>query len=145
VPFEEDCDLRGRSITSPPEQPFASAAPLETEAAIRTHELEPGPLQSNDTLAGEILKGAQAIAAFLGEQDNLRNVYHWLETGQISAFKLAGAWVSTKRRLRDQFHKTQHVPKAKEGNGEAEPELVPPPTPRPGQIERRAIQRRRRT
>jgi hypothetical protein len=118
---------------------------LETEAAIRAHE-EPARLQSNDnTLANDILMGAKEIAQFLGQQNNLRNVYHWLETAQVSAFKMAGVWVSTKTRLREQFHTTQHVPKAKKGNG-AEPEAPPPRRPirsRPAQTENENLRRAR--
>jgi hypothetical protein len=82
----------------------------------------PEPI-SDDTLG--LLKGAQAIADFLGEGDNIRNVYHWLESGFVDAFKMGGFWVSTKDRIRAQFNTTpRHVPSPKE-NSNAEPEPLP--------------------
>jgi hypothetical protein len=89
----------------------------ETEAFIRARE-EPAHSQSNNNDKLGLLKGAQAIADFLGEPD-IRKVYYWLESGFISAFKMGGVWVSTKDRIRHQFNTTPYVPTNDNG---AEPE-----------------------
>jgi hypothetical protein len=81
-----------------------------------------------------MLKGAQAIADFLGEP-SLRRVYFWLEHGYISAFKMGGGktgiWVTTRDRIRHQFNTTSWSPPSKEDESEAvdaepAPEALPP-------------------
>lgn len=50
------------------------------------------------SLAGDILKGATAIAEFIGTTD--RAALHLCYTGQVPAFKRGGQWCMRKSRYR---------------------------------------------
>jgi len=56
---------------------------------------------SEDTLAGDLLAGAQAIADELGIP--LRKAYYWLERGYIPATKTGDLWTTTRSGLRGHF------------------------------------------
>jgi hypothetical protein len=56
----------------------------------------------SETLAAEILRGAQAIGDFVGL--DVRKCFYGLERGHIPAIKEGTTWVSTKTRLRKHYH-----------------------------------------
>jgi len=71
---------------------------------------EPNPAKSKprktatppaDTLADDLLNGAQAIADYLGFE--LRETYHALERGYVPATKRGRVWIGSKRRLRRHY------------------------------------------
>lgn len=55
-----------------------------------------------ETLADDILWGAQAIADEIGVE--LRQCFHLLEQGYIPATKTGRTWTTTRSRLRRHFH-----------------------------------------
>lgn len=57
--------------------------------------------ETPETLADEVLWGAQEIADFI--RRNKRQTYHLLEQGHISADKCGAVWTSTKSRVRRRF------------------------------------------
>lgn len=57
---------------------------------------------ADNELAAEILRGAQAIAAFIGT--DIRKCFYGLEKGYIPGFKEGGVWISTKTRLRNHYN-----------------------------------------
>ncbi len=61
------------------------------------------PIEANqsDTLANDILWGAQAIADEIGR--DVRDTYYLLQQGHVDADKCGDLWVTTKSRLRRQF------------------------------------------
>jgi hypothetical protein len=136
--------LRRRQSTSQSEQRRRAAQrqqalppnhALETEAAIRAHELERAPLQSNNnnSIADDVLRGAKAIGTYAGLPE--RDTFHKLERGYLPARKEGGTWVSSKSALRRHYFIT--------ANGEKPERLLPPIEPTTT-IPRRAIQRRSR-
>ena len=52
-------------------------------------------------LSDDVLKGAKAIAEFMG--DSQRRVFYMLERGDLPAFKLAGRWTARKSTLLAHF------------------------------------------
>jgi len=84
---------------------------------------------SNDdyVLADDILRGAQAIARFIGK--DVRETFYALERGHIPALKEGGVWTSTRSRLTRHYNETRHVPALK-----LNPE---PPDPEPIALKRR--------
>jgi hypothetical protein len=60
----------------------------------------------DDSLADDILPGADAIAAYTGF--GVRAIYHMLETGSLPGRKLKGTWIGSKRVLRVPHHAVQH-------------------------------------
>lgn len=66
----------------------------------------PPPLGHNEpptseTLAEDLLIGAEAIAAELGI--SMRKAFYWLERSLIPARKTGRTWVASRRRLRQHF------------------------------------------
>jgi hypothetical protein len=84
------------------------------------------PTQSNsDDLASDILRGAQAIADFVGL--NLRDTWHRLERGFLPANKEGAIWVTTKTRLRKHYSEDRYTPPPRDGGDDA---TQPAPTRR---------------
>jgi hypothetical protein len=63
-----------------------------------------------ESLAGDILRGADAIAAFLGL--GRRQAFYFLQKGEIPAVKEGSVWVSTKSRLRKHYNESRYEPPA---------------------------------
>lgn len=59
----------------------------------------PGKPTKSDTM--DLLKGAAAIAAFLGLTE--RAVYRYLENGTLPAKKVGKLWIASPRVLREHF------------------------------------------
>jgi hypothetical protein len=70
-----------------------------------------------ESLAGDILRGADAIAAFLGL--DRRQAFHLLqmgvERGGIPAVKEGSTWTALKSRLRRHYNEGRYQPPAKRG------------------------------
>jgi hypothetical protein len=66
---------------------------------------------AGESLAGDILRGADAIAAFLGL--GRRQAFYFLQKGEIPAVKEGSAWVTTKSRLRRHYNEGRYQPPAK--------------------------------
>jgi hypothetical protein len=66
---------------------------------------------AGESLAGDILRGADAIAGFLGL--SLRQAFYGLQTGAIPAVKENSAWVTTKTRLIRHYNEGRYRPPAK--------------------------------
>ena len=66
-----------------------------------------------ESLAGDLLRGADAIAGFLGL--SLRQAFYGLQTGAIPAVKENSVWISTKSRLRRHYNEGRYQPPAKRG------------------------------
>jgi hypothetical protein len=66
---------------------------------------------AGESLANDILRGADAIAAFLGL--SLRQAFHFLQRGQIPAVKEGSAWVTTKSRLIRHYNEDRYQPPVK--------------------------------
>jgi hypothetical protein len=90
-------------------------------------------VENTDTLAGELLMGADAISAFCGHDP--RQSYYLLEQGHTPARKVGSIWVASKRVLTDFCRTPTNIPAPPTASA-AEP---PPPTPRA-----RAVRARRR-
>jgi hypothetical protein len=54
-----------------------------------------------ESLANDLLRGAEAIGAFIGL--GLRETFYGLQEGHIPATKEGKTWVSSKRRLREHY------------------------------------------
>lgn len=52
-------------------------------------------------LADDLMKGADEIARFMGE--DVKRVYRMLEAGEIPSFKLAGRWCARRSTLLAHF------------------------------------------
>jgi hypothetical protein len=61
-----------------------------------------------DSLASDILRGAKAIADYIGM--NERDTYDKLEKGYLPANKEGSIWVSTKSRLTQHYNEDRYVP-----------------------------------
>jgi len=59
----------------------------------------------NDNLGSDLLKGATAIADFLGEKP--RRVFYLCERGLIPAFKIGQRWHARKSTLRAHFERLE--------------------------------------
>ena len=64
-----------------------------------------------ETLAGDILRGAAQIGAFLGLGP--RQAFYFLQKGEIPAVKEGSAWVTTKSRLIRHYNEGRYRPPAK--------------------------------
>jgi hypothetical protein len=58
--------------------------------------------QHDETLAADVLWGAQAIADFVGL--DVRQAFHALQRGHLPGTKTGHVWTSTKSRLRAHFN-----------------------------------------
>jgi hypothetical protein len=74
---------------------------MET-TAVRATANSDKPPKTEDTLATDLLWGAQPIADFIGRE--LRDVYYLLQQKHLDADKCGDSWVTTKTRLRRQFN-----------------------------------------
>jgi hypothetical protein len=67
------------------------------------------PLSENDeSLAGDILRGAEEIGAFVGLP--VRTTFYHLQIGGIPATKEGTTWVTTKTRLRKHYNEDRYQP-----------------------------------
>jgi hypothetical protein len=66
------------------------------------------PDEPNDNIAKDRLRGAQAIADFIGE--NLSITYHGLENGFVPATKQGRIWIGSKAVLQEHFRKPTNLP-----------------------------------
>jgi len=85
--------------------------------------------QKSKTLADDILRGAPAIADFIGQTP--KNTYYALENGLLPAGKEGGSWVASKEVISEHYRQlTTFPPRAiqeeRSGNG-----LAPPRRGRP--------------
>ena len=67
--------------------------------------------ESPKSLADDILRGAEAIGAFIGLE--ARQTFHCLQAGNLPATKEGKIWVSTKSRLRQFCEWSRFEPEAK--------------------------------
>jgi hypothetical protein len=74
----------------------------ELNRRARQRRLSAEPTDNSDTLASDILRGAKAIAAFVGI--DIRQCFHKLEHGHLPALKEGGVWVTTRLRLRAHYN-----------------------------------------
>lgn len=62
----------------------------------------PPPPEGQDSLADDILEGADVIAAFMwGSASKRRKVYHLMETSRLPLFKIGNVWCARKSRLKE--------------------------------------------
>jgi hypothetical protein len=71
-----------------------------------------GSEDDGESLAGDVLRGAEAIAAFVNL--DVRQAFHGLQKGYIPAVKEGSTWVSTKSRLRRHYNEERYQPPPKE-------------------------------
>jgi hypothetical protein len=64
--------------------------------------------EDDDTLADDILRGAERIGAFIGLET--RKTFYGLQNGRIPGFKEGDVWISTKSRLTEHYQKSQYEP-----------------------------------
>jgi hypothetical protein len=69
-------------------------------------------IRDSESLASEILRGAEEIGAFVGLDQ--RKAFHGLQNGSIPATKEGRIWVTTKSRLRRHYNEERYEPSAKE-------------------------------
>ena len=67
--------------------------------------------KTDETLADDLLRGCDAIAAFVGIDP--RSAFHYLQAGQIPATKLGRLWLGSRSRLRRHFSESTFVPAAR--------------------------------
>ncbi len=61
----------------------------------------PPPPEEQETLADDILEGADDIATFMwGSASKRRKVYHLMETSRLPLFKIGNVWCARKSRLK---------------------------------------------
>jgi hypothetical protein len=70
-----------------------------------------GGEDDGDSLADDLLRGANAIAAFLGL--DRRQAFYFLQKGSIPAVKEGSVWVTTKSRLRRHYNEGLYRPPPK--------------------------------
>jgi hypothetical protein len=63
-----------------------------------------------ESLAGDLLYGADAIASFLGL--SRRQAFHFLQRGHIPATKQGSIWVASKSRLKRHYQEDRYRPPA---------------------------------
>jgi hypothetical protein len=68
------------------------------------------PSPQTDTLAADLLRGAEAIQHFVGDHD-VRQTYYALATGRYPARKIKGEWIGSKKVLTEFFHTPNNTPK----------------------------------
>lgn len=91
-------------------------------------------LDDDDTLRNDILRGAQQIGRFVGDE-NERQTYHALESGHYPAKKIGGVWFGSKRVLTEHFTTPSNTPPPPDPNTEpTSTEAEAPPV-----IERRRL------
>jgi hypothetical protein len=73
---------------------------------------------AGESLAGDILRGADAIAAFLGL--GRRQAFYFLQKGEIPAVKEGSAWVTTKSRLIRHYNEGRYRPAKRDLSSSAE-------------------------
>ena len=62
----------------------------------------PPPPEEQESLADDILEGADLIAAFMwGSASKRRKVYHLMETSRLPLFKIGNVWCARKSRLKE--------------------------------------------
>jgi hypothetical protein len=66
---------------------------------------------ADESLADDLLRGADAIAAFLGL--GRRQAFHFLQKGSIPAVKEGNVWVGSKSRLRKHYTEGRYLPPPK--------------------------------
>jgi hypothetical protein len=71
----------------------------------------PSPSNTDETLADDLLRGCEAISAYLGIDP--RSAFHYLQSGQIPATKLGRLWLGSRSRLRRHFSESTFVPAPK--------------------------------
>jgi hypothetical protein len=78
-------------------------------------------------LADDLLKGAQAIADYIG--DDVRDTFYGLQKGYLPARKHGHHWISSKSALRRHFAigDTALVKKSNAAGGDTTPPSSPPP------------------
>jgi hypothetical protein len=83
--------------------------------------LERGMPSDDYRLADDLLRGAEAIADFIGL--DTRDCFFHLQRGTIPAFKEGRTWVTTKSRLRRHYNESRFEPPPKP-LAEAQPDVV---------------------
>jgi hypothetical protein len=94
----------------------------------------------DDTLAADLLRGAEAIGRFIGVDQ--RAAYHLLESGHVPARRVGGVWVYTKSGLRAFFATPTNITSTDTDNDTA---VESPPTPRSARAARSAPRRAARS
>jgi hypothetical protein len=69
------------------------------------------PSSETETLAGDILRGCAAIAAYIDRAP--RETFYLLQGGVLPAFKQGRIWLSTKSRLREYYNTALYEPRVK--------------------------------
>jgi hypothetical protein len=69
------------------------------------------PSSETETLAGDLLRGCEAIAAYIDRAP--RETFYLLQGGVLPAFKQGRIWISTKSRLRRYYNESTFVPAPK--------------------------------
>jgi hypothetical protein len=79
---------------------------------------------SSDSIAADLLPGAQRIADFIGEP--VQVTYYGLEKGYIPATKKGRLWIGSKSRLREHYGLPTGKPSAATVTKQVEAEAVAP-------------------
>jgi hypothetical protein len=85
---------------------------------------------SSESLADDLLRGAEAIAAFVGL--DIRQAFYGLQRGYIPAVKDGHIWVTTKSRLRRHYDEGCYQPRSRDTA--AEPAAAASPCRKPPAI-----------
>jgi hypothetical protein len=75
------------------------------------------PSLQTDTLAADLLRGAEQIQHFVGDHD-VRATYYALMTGRYPARKIKGEWIGSKKVLTEFFRTPNNTPKNTEASTE---------------------------